>query len=157
MAATAREILVKNRLFLTGSDDRAVARTRLSSANSTRESITLPHHQQSAGTARRVTERMCAAACLSEETCQAAVLLTSELVTNALLHARGSQRLSVTTRAEGVLVEVGDDNRDMPVMRPLDDSSAHGRGVQLVESFASSWGSRVTVRGKCTWFTVSDS
>jgi anti-sigma regulatory factor (Ser/Thr protein kinase) len=116
--------------------------------------LTLPNSGRSAERARDVTARMCAAARLSTDESDRAVLLTSELVKNALLHSKGNQRLTVTTDAGGVRVEVGDGSSDLPVTRPRDDESTDGRGLQLLEGCASSWGARPTTRGKCVWFSI---
>jgi hypothetical protein len=97
---------------------------------------------------------MCAAARLSTDESERAVLLTSELVTNALVHSEGDQRLTVTTDADGVRVEVGDGSSDLPVARPRDDEATDGRGLLLLEVCASSWGARPTTRGKCVWFSI---
>lgn len=118
------------------------------------ESATLANCRESARDARQMTGRMCAAAHLSQDVSDAAVLLTSELVTNALLHTGGTQRITVTTRVDGVRVEVGDNSRVLPVLRPHNDAASDGRGVQLLELCSSSWGARGTARGKCVWFEV---
>jgi hypothetical protein len=150
----SREQVVSGRLFLTGHEDRVTPRPRRSPEGRVRESSTLPNCPQSAGAARRMTGRLCASAHLSQDASDRAVLLTSELVTNAFLHSRGTQRLTVTTRSDGVRVEVGDDSRELPVLRPQDDEALEGRGVQLLELCASSWGARPTARGKCVWFEI---
>jgi anti-sigma regulatory factor (Ser/Thr protein kinase) len=156
ITGASRESWARGRRFLTGHDDRSVARPRRSLQGSLHESSTLPNRVQSAGDARRTTARMCAAAHLSEDTTERAVLLTSELVTNALLHSGGEQRFTVTTQGRGVRVEVGDDSRAMPVLRPLDDEAEHGRGAHLLDTCSSSWGARRTSRGKCVWFQITD-
>jgi hypothetical protein len=97
---------------------------------------------------------MCASANLSDDACDRAVLLTSELVTNALVHSDGDQRLTVTTRPGGVRVEVGDDSSDLPELKPCDDYATTGRGIQLLDLCATTWGVRRTQRGKCVWFDI---
>jgi hypothetical protein len=155
--AVSRENLVKGRLFLSGRDDRAVRRPRPSLENRVRESSTLADRATSAREARHVTERMCAAAQLSQDVSDRAVLLTSELVTDALLHSCGDKRFSVATWPGGVRVEVGDDSTDLPIRRPDDDAdAAGGRGVQLLELCSTSWGARLTTRGKCVWCEVHE-
>lgn len=73
------------------------------------------------------------------------VLLTSELVTNAVIHPRvggdGSILLSVTIYEDRVRVEVedpGEGFRDRPAVGPEDD---RGRGLFIVERFSDRWGS----------------
>jgi hypothetical protein len=154
MTPSSRERAVQGRLFLTGHEDRATPRPRRSLRTGVSESSTLPNRPQSAAEARKITARMCAAAHLSVDTSDRAVLLTSELVTNALQHATGQQRLTVTTRSDGVRVEVGDDSSELPVLRPRDDHATTGRGVQFLELYSNSWGARTTTRGKCVWFDI---
>ncbi|MCU1674904.1 MAG: hypothetical protein JWN77_3017 [Frankiales bacterium] len=151
----SRQDVARGRLFLTGYEARAFTRPRRSPSGSVRESCTLPSRAQSAGDARRLTARMCASAHVSEDARDRAVLLTSELVTNALIHSTGDQRLTVTTRSGGVRVEVGDDSTVLPVLRGQDDQANGGRGVQLLERCASTWGWRLTSRGKCVWFDIT--
>lgn len=73
------------------------------------ESVTLAWDPTSPGQARELTARMCAAAGFTTELCATCVLLTSELVTNAVLHGRSQVRLTVTGPG-GVRVEVGEDS-----------------------------------------------
>jgi anti-sigma regulatory factor (Ser/Thr protein kinase) len=147
--------MARARRFLTGREDRQVPRLGRQPDDWVRESYTLPNRAQSAGIARRTTLRMCAAAGLTADVSDSAGLLTSELVTNALVFSHGEQRVTVTTRNGGVRVEVGDDSRDLPTLRERDDEAEHGRGMQLMEQGASSWGVRRTARGKCVWFDIT--
>lgn len=82
-----------------------------------------------------------------------ATLLTSELATNALLHARTSFR--VTVILDGVLtVEVADGSVDLPVAGELDPASDRGRGLVIVSRMADRWGTRPAERGKTVWFSL---
>ena len=86
----------------------------------------------------------------------AALLLTSELVSNAVLHGGGPVRLSVDDGAARVRIEVADAGQPLPggrgSQRPDEDEG--GRGLQLVEALASSWGSRAEPGGKVVWFEL---
>lgn len=87
-----------------------------------------------------------------------AVLLVSELVTNALRHATGpiGVRLVRPVGPAGVLlVEVSDPLPDPPrerVARPEDES---GRGLQLVAGACVRWGTRLGGTGKTVWFELA--
>jgi len=83
-------------------------------------------------------------------------LLTSELVTNAILHARTELVVGVTQGPHVVLVTVGDRSSSDPVQRQPDDSRPSGRGMVLVESMADEWGVEHHEYGKTVWFTVVD-
>ncbi len=85
-----------------------------------------------------------------------AVLLTSELVTNAVRYGRGRVRLRVQQDPPSVRVQVHDDNPRLPVMVAEDDESAEsGRGLRLVDALATRWGAeQSTTEGKDVWFEI---
>lgn len=81
------------------------------------------------------------------------LLLTSELVTNALLHTGTAIVVRVTREGAGVRVEVEDGSSVPPVQRRHSTSASTGRGVQLLASLASDWGWRALEGGgKAVWF-----
>ncbi len=84
------------------------------------------------------------------------VLLVSEVVTNALRHARSGAELRMHRTVGGVEVEVLDGNDRMPVARPVEVDSESGRGLHLIEALASSWGTEPVPTGKRVWFRVQD-
>ncbi|WBB63663.1 ATP-binding protein [Streptomyces sp. WMMC500] len=90
---------------------------------------------------------------------ESAVLVVSELVTNAVVHARvppGREILTRFVRQDGgVRIEVHDASGVWPVRRVPDGSG--GYGLVLVETLASRWG--VAERdgvGKAVWAVVDD-
>ncbi len=83
-----------------------------------------------------------------------AKLLTSEVTTNALAHARTGFHLTVEHRDHDVLVEVSDGSVDLPQRRNPDIDDPGGRGLLIVDSFAGSWGCYRKGRGKVVWFTL---
>jgi anti-sigma regulatory factor (Ser/Thr protein kinase) len=92
---------------------------------------------------------------LADEIVDAAVLMVSELATNAIEHAESEFVVRLTRDAAEVRIEVDDDGPGRPrVLAPgLADSS--GRGVQIVEAMSRSWGVRSKPPGKTVWFTLS--
>jgi hypothetical protein len=84
-----------------------------------------------------------------------AELLTSEVTTNAVAHARTPYRLAIERRARDVLVEVSDGSARLPERRcpGIDDPS--GRGLLIVNCFAGAWGSYRRGDGKVVWFILS--
>lgn len=82
------------------------------------------------------------------------LLLTSELVTNALLHSGTTLRLSVQRDGVGVLVEVSDGSSVPPAKRRLSATAVTGRGVRLLDLVSDSWGWSPTDTGKRVWFRV---
>jgi anti-sigma regulatory factor (Ser/Thr protein kinase) len=84
-------------------------------------------------------------------------LLVSEVVTNALIHARTPIRLDVRDFGSRVRVSVRDGSGVPPARRPADLAAASGRGLEIVEALASSWGvdpSSSRAGGKIVWFEV---
>lgn len=86
---------------------------------------------------------------------ETAELLTSELVTNALVHTDDDAVLTATVSPSGLRVEV----RDCAACRPRPcapsaDEGTHGRGLVLVESLADTWGVRAQGGGKVVWFEL---
>jgi anti-sigma regulatory factor (Ser/Thr protein kinase) len=90
------------------------------------------------------------------EVVEAALLLTSELVTNAVLHAEGTINVDVDLDLTAVRVEVGDASHERPTPRDVDDPEATtGRGLHLVEAMARAWGvDRQPDDGKVVWFEL---
>jgi two-component sensor histidine kinase len=82
-------------------------------------------------------------------------LLTSELVTNALLHASSAEEMVIQLAATRVRVEVSDSSPEPPVQRRIDVSAASGRGLTIVDAIAVKWGvDRNRQGGKRVWFEV---
>ncbi|NNN37819.1 ATP-binding protein [Streptomyces sp. S3(2020)] len=84
-----------------------------------------------------------------------AELLTSELVTNALIHTDTDAVLTATVGPGGLRVEVRDFVARRPRLRvPNADDGTHGRGLVLVQSLADAWGVRAHGVGKAVWFEL---
>jgi len=86
---------------------------------------------------------------------EVATLLTSELVTNAVLHS-GCDDVTLCMQLDGerLRVEVFDGNPRLPSRTGGRDVTARGRGLTLVEALAARWGAEPTGDGKCVWFEV---
>jgi anti-sigma regulatory factor (Ser/Thr protein kinase) len=86
-----------------------------------------------------------------------AVLLVSEVVTNALQHTpSGRIRLTVSRRGRAVRCEVEDGSAEQPRLRTPQDGDEGGRGLLLVHRLATRWGSVVKGGGKTVWFELAD-
>ncbi|MGP3959507.1 ATP-binding protein [Nonomuraea sp. 3N208] len=83
-----------------------------------------------------------------------AELLVSELVTNAVEHARGLVRLSVSAACGRLRCEVEDDSPCLPRPRRARDDEESSRGLCLVHALSSGWGSAPTGHGKVVWFEL---
>jgi anti-sigma regulatory factor (Ser/Thr protein kinase) len=85
-----------------------------------------------------------------------AALLTSEVVTNSVLHARTDVDITVTRLDDGVAIEVSDGSRRAPVRRIQLDEATTGRGVELLQQLAAQWDVRLHDGGKTVRFTLSE-
>ncbi|MEU7225480.1 SpoIIE family protein phosphatase [Streptomyces chrestomyceticus] len=83
-----------------------------------------------------------------------ALLLSSELLTNAVRHASGPLTLRVWYSARELGVEVVDGSTPRPRARLADTAEENGRGLMLVEALADAWGTRPGAVGKTVWFTL---
>jgi anti-sigma regulatory factor (Ser/Thr protein kinase) len=83
-----------------------------------------------------------------------AELLVSELVTNALLHARTTMQVSVEPQGDLVRIAVADGSALVPQRRAHSVESGTGRGLLLVEKMASRWGVDSSDAGKVVWFEL---
>ncbi len=93
----------------------------------------------------------------AEEVCDVAELLSSELVTNAVIHARSSVaveaafdesstlRIEVYDRAPGEVSETP---------KPPAEGAEGGRGLAIVSRLACRWGVDTLAQGKRVWFTL---
>ena len=115
--------------------------------------IPLPARPSASRTARRwVTARLVE---LRLETLADAVeLLTSEVVTNALIHAGTPMVLRLRRAGAGVEIEVQDGSTLPPARRYYAATATTGRGVEIMDSLADSWGWREGRDGKTVWFQV---
>jgi len=95
---------------------------------------------------------------LADDRRDVALLLTSELVTNAILHARTPVELSVVVEGDKVLVCVGDrlEVSDALVAHDHSRTRPGGRGLALVADLSSAWGTHAHVGGKTVWFVLPD-
>lgn len=119
-----------------------------------RTTLLLRSRPSSVRRARAFVDQQCRAAGLSDEVSETAVLLASEVVTNAILHGRSRARLAVTTGADRVLVEVGDDSSRRPLLLAPDREALGGRGLAIVDMLADDWDVHADDEGKVVWFVT---
>ncbi len=83
-------------------------------------------------------------------------LLTSEIMTNAVVHGTTGRCVRIVVRTEpGVFeVSVTDDGPGVPTVCHVAPAAEGGRGLLLVEALASEWGIREHDTGKSVWFQV---
>ena len=84
------------------------------------------------------------------------VLLVSELVTNALLHAAGPAKLELAPAGDRVRIRVTDPvDSQGPVLRREDLDAENGRGMMLVDGLSLAWGVEPHGLGKTVWAEVA--
>lgn len=81
-------------------------------------------------------------------------LIASELVTNAVFHARTEITIELTAEEGSVHLEVFDRGAGRPVFLEEDPEMPGGLGLPIVEALASSWGMRPREDGKGVWAEV---
>jgi anti-sigma regulatory factor (Ser/Thr protein kinase) len=120
------------------------------------QAAVLPHTVAAPGLARRYLRSI--ADGWPPQLFDAVVLLTSELVTNAVVHGQGPVHLLVHNDGDLVRVEVSDaaPGELSPTPAAPPDGQESGRGLLIVGAVAHRWGCqpRRTPPGKTVWFEM---
>jgi anti-sigma regulatory factor (Ser/Thr protein kinase) len=92
---------------------------------------------------------------IDDDLVQDAAMVITELVANAVDHARSESTLSVAVK-RGTLCVAVRDARPGPVPRPgpIDPTAPRGRGLQMVDALTSAWGVKQHAGGKTVWAVV---
>ena len=114
--------------------------------------IDLPAHPSSVALARHLVRDVVSDSG-SPELSGDAELLTSEVVTNALVHAGAPIRITARVVGSGVRVEVADGSPHSPIVREYGELAGTGRGLRLLDLLAR-WGVEETASGKAVWFEL---
>ncbi|MEV2247379.1 SpoIIE family protein phosphatase [Streptomyces sp. NPDC049970] len=86
------------------------------------------------------------------ELCDLGLLAASELVANSLQHGTPPMRLGLRRTDRRLIIEVTDGDDHLPRRRRAEPADEAGRGISIVATIASSWGSRRTPGGgKAVW------
>jgi anti-sigma regulatory factor (Ser/Thr protein kinase) len=119
-------------------------------------SLTIPGRPEQVGLARAFVAQTLGTNQTGADA-DAATLLTSEIVTNAIQHTKsgidgGTVTIVVIGVSRGVLVEIIDDgSAGTPVVKG-DLYAAEGHGLYLVQHLASQWGYLRDAAGTTVWF-----
>lgn len=85
-----------------------------------------------------------------------AVLCASECVTNAVLHGNPPVNLEVVAGGGVLRVEVHDaSSAQLPPVRPPIGTKPGGRGLPIIDSVSSAWGTSTHPSGKTVWFEIA--
>jgi len=123
-------------------------------------SLTVPGRPEQVSRARAFVAGLAGQTVCGAGAADVAALLTSELVTNAMLHtnsgtAHGTVTVVVVDVTDGLMVEVIDDGS--PACGPEvqgDRYASHGHGLFLVEQLAARWGYLRDAAGTTVWFQL---
>ena len=154
--ADAPETLVSGRLPHGPDDDVAVLVARVDRAGATTglrfgyDSLDIDISE-----ARRAVADHLRAIGAAESVVEDAILVTSELLTNATLHAVPPVELRVIGDETELRIEVHDHASYEPRKQRPDAEDEHGRGLQIVAALADRWGTRPTDGGKTVWCVLS--
>lgn len=146
------------RLLLHGTTD-VVGRCRDFTRRALTEWQWLPEPEAADGTGTGTAYRHGRGNAGEDETAEAAddvLLLVSEVVANACMHAGGPNSLLLRYTAERLRIEVTDASPVLPVHRlPTDPARPGGHGLLIVKRLARAWGADPVDGGKCVWVEVA--
>ena len=117
--------------------------------------LQLPHTTDSVRRARRTIAAFLEPAEVPLAVIDDVLLLVSELVTNAVVHAGSPAVVRLDADVERIKVAVADrDGEGAPRIAEPQLFSSSGRGVLLVDRLAARWGVEPQVAGKVVWFEL---
>ncbi|MFI9099773.1 ATP-binding protein [Streptomyces fildesensis] len=121
----------------------------------------LPSHPRSVGRARTLLRHQVSSWRVPEDAADTAVLLLSELMTNACRHGHASPGREISARCllsdTTLRVEVSDAGNELPRLRRSSPDDESGRGLALVAALADTWNTdpRPCGIGKTVWFELT--
>lgn len=113
-----------------------------------------PSQPESVALARRLVTRALAGAD-RPDLVHTVALLTSETVTNAVLHAGTEIVVTCRVAPDRVRVAVADQSPVVPGILRYGLEATTGRGLTMVDLIASAWGVESHPEGKSVWFEVT--
>lgn len=116
--------------------------------------VRLRDDRRSVREARATTVSSCQSWGLDAEVQEHAQLVVSELASNALDHGGGQVRLRLLRRPGGIRIEVRDEQPGAPAAGQPGHEAESGRGLLIVSSLATAWGTEPSEDGKVVWAHV---
>jgi anti-sigma regulatory factor (Ser/Thr protein kinase) len=119
--------------------------------------LTVPPEPASVGRARRFVTEALLAEGIDPAACSSAELLTSELVTNGIVHGRTEVQVRLDLTQQAVRVEVTDGGGGSPLAAQVPPEAERGRGLMIVSRLARRWGVASESGRTAVWFEVRPS
>jgi anti-sigma regulatory factor (Ser/Thr protein kinase) len=123
-----------------------------------RIACTFPAETATAGLARLTASELLAALRVDDELVETVLLVVSELVTNAIVHAHSAVDFAITVDDMVVRIDVADREPARPERRSSGPETVGGHGLNLVDATATEWGTEPRVdglTGKVVWAVLS--
>jgi hypothetical protein len=141
--------------YVTSCPDRAAALAELGrTPPAPRQRVSIVPDRNAPSAARAAVHEFCQEHGVAGST-EAAQLVASELVTNAVVHAGTPIELTLRLVSPLLHIAVRDTGTGQArITGTLDESAESGRGLVLVDALAHSWGSFVPPVGKIVWATL---
>jgi signal transduction histidine kinase/serine phosphatase RsbU (regulator of sigma subunit) len=138
-------------------DDIAILAAQVPKASSAWKErvLAVPDDERSPGMARAAVGGALQSWGVPEASVDDVVLLTSELVTNAVRHGRPPIELRLRLASSEIFLEVMDGAGYLPRNLHAGPADDHGRGLRILNMVARRSGFRLTEGGKCVWCTVA--
>jgi anti-sigma regulatory factor (Ser/Thr protein kinase) len=130
----------------------------LGTSESTTRDFELTNSLSSAREAREIVRHALQEAGWTDGKVDDACMVTSEVVTNAVVHGGGVQSLQVALADDVIRVVVADRSCAMPVSRPVDPHDIGGRGLMVVDALCDAWGAEEVAGApmrKQVWFELT--
>jgi anti-sigma regulatory factor (Ser/Thr protein kinase) len=80
-----------------------------------------------------------------------AMIVVSELATNAVRHAGSGLAVTLSSTPVGVRITVTDSSGQLPAVHRAAPAEGGGRGLHLVDQLANRWGVAPGPAGKTVW------
>jgi serine/threonine-protein kinase RsbW len=135
-------------------DDIAVLALRRVSGGVSHSEVQLPFDLRSVGEGRRWVQSQLAD--WTEDGRSAATLVASELVANAMLHARTDCTVMLHRDQSESRITVLDGDERLPEIKTYSRDAPTGRGLRLVARLSREWGIDPHPGGKAVWAVVAD-
>ncbi|PVG83479.1 hypothetical protein DDE18_09380 [Nocardioides gansuensis] len=90
----------------------------------------------------------------ADDLLEPAQLATSELVTNAVVHAGTEIGIRILAVGRALRVEITDGSTRLPVKRMWSATAGTGRGLHVVDQSSERWDVEAGPRGKTVWFEI---